>query len=211
VRPRLQKLVGPVTGAVNGLIEREVRAFMASDTFADFWVRVNTRAQQTFVRLLRGEDAGAVSLQGDQVVLDVSEVIDQVKRRLVARGLTVVDNVPIPDIDEQIVLMDAPQRGQARTIYAFANPVAKWLILVVAALYLATLLFVGRKPRMAVAVGLALSANGLLLALSLSVASCSSTRWPVRRSVRQVRCSPTRCWHATGVEHRDDSPCGALT
>ena len=35
--------------------------------------------------------------------------------------------------------MDAPQLEQARTIYAFANPVAKWLILLVAALYLAAL------------------------------------------------------------------------
>ena len=55
-RPRLQKLVGPLAGAVNGLIEREVRAFVASDAFADIWVRVNTRAQQALVRVLKGDD-----------------------------------------------------------------------------------------------------------------------------------------------------------
>ena len=75
-RPRLQKLVGPLSGAVNGLIEREVRAFVASDTFADIWVRVNTRAQQGLVRVLRGDNTGAVSVQGEQVVLDVGDVID---------------------------------------------------------------------------------------------------------------------------------------
>ena len=67
----------------------------------------------------------------------MSDVIDQVKQRLVARGLTIVENVPIPDVDKQIVLLEAPQLAQARTIYAFANPLASWLILVVAALYLA--------------------------------------------------------------------------
>ena len=72
----------------------------------------------------KGEEGGAVSLQGDQVVLDLSEVIDQVKQRLVARGLTIVEKVPIPDKDRQIVLLEAPQLKQARTIYAFANPVA---------------------------------------------------------------------------------------
>ena len=113
-RPRLQKLVGPLSGAVNGLIDREVRAFVASDAFADIWVRVNTRAQQALVRLLKGEEGGAVSLQGDQVVLDLSDVIDQVKQRLVARGLTIVENVPIPDKDRQIVLLEAPQLKQAR-------------------------------------------------------------------------------------------------
>ncbi len=87
-RPRLEQLVGPLSGAINGLIEREVRAFIASDEFADLWVRVNTRAQQALQRVLKGERSGAVSLQGDQVVLDVDEVINQVKQRLVARGLT---------------------------------------------------------------------------------------------------------------------------
>ena len=168
-RPRLQKLVGPLSGAINGLIDREVRAFVASDAFADIWVRVNTRAQQALVRLLKGEEGGAVSLQGDQVVLDVSDVIDQVKQRLVARGLTIVENVPIPDVDKQIVLLEAPQLEQARTIYAFANPLARWLILVVAALYLAAFLLSRRRPRMTVIIGVALLANALLLALSLSI------------------------------------------
>ena len=169
-RPRLQKLVGPLSGAVNGLIDREVREFVASDVFADIWVRVNTRAQQALVRLLKGEeDTGAVSLQGDQVVLDLSDVIDQVKQRLVARGLTIVERVPIPDKDRQIVLLEAPQLAQARTIYAFANPVARRLILVVAALYLAAFWLAGRRPKMTVIIGVALVANALLLAWALSI------------------------------------------
>jgi hypothetical protein len=169
-RPRLQRLVGPLAGAINGFIDREVRAFVASDAFADIWVRVNTRAQQTLVRVLEGDESGAVSLQGDQVVLDVSEVIAQVQQRLVDRGLTIVENIPIPDVDKQIVLLDSPQLRQARTIYAFANPVAKWLILVVAALFLAALLLSRRRPRMTVTIGLVLAANALLVAWALSVA-----------------------------------------
>jgi hypothetical protein len=168
-RPRLQALVGPISGAVNGLIESQVREFVASDTFADFWVAANTRAQAALVRLLQGRDSGAISLQGDQVVLDVSEVIDQVKQRLVARGLTIVERVPIPDKDRQIVLMDAPQLAQARTIYAFANPVARWLIVVVALLYLAALVLSRRRPRMTVLIGAVLAANALVVALALSV------------------------------------------
>jgi hypothetical protein len=168
-RPRLQKMVGPLSGAVNGLIEREVREFVASDAFADVWIRVNTRAQQGLVRVLKGDTSGAVSVQGDQVVLDVSDVIDQVKARLVARGLTVVQNVPIPETDKQIVLLDAPQLERAQTIYAFANPLARWLIVVVAALYLAALLLARRRPRMTVTIGVVLAANALLVAFCLSV------------------------------------------
>ncbi|RYP84902.1 hypothetical protein EKO23_14100 [Nocardioides guangzhouensis] len=62
-RPRLQALVGPITGATNALIETQVREFLASDDFADLWVRVSTKAQQTLVRVLKGEESGAVSIQ----------------------------------------------------------------------------------------------------------------------------------------------------
>jgi hypothetical protein len=168
-RPRLQQLIGPLAGAINGLIDREVRAFVASDAFADIWVRVNTRAQQALVRVLEGDESGAVSVQGDQIVLDVGDVITQVQQRLVDRGLTIVENIPIPDVDKQIVLLDSPQLKQAQTIYAFTNPVARWLILVVAALYLAALLLSSRRPRMTVIIGAALAANALLVAFSLSV------------------------------------------
>jgi len=167
--PRLQLLVGPISGAVNGLIEREVRKFVASDAFADIWVTANTKAQQGFVRLLEGDDGGAISLQGDEVVLDVSEVIDAVKERLVARGLTVVEDLPIPQVDKQIVLLEAPGVKQARTIYAFAKPTATWLLPLVAALYFAAFLLWRRRPPMAVAIGILLMANMLVLAFVLSI------------------------------------------
>ena len=168
-RPRLELLVGPLAGAVNGLIESQVREFIASDAFEDLWVVANTRSQEVLMRLLTGEDAGAVSLQGDQVVLDVSEVIEAVKQRLVDRGLTIVESVPIPDRDRQIVLMDAPQLREVRTIYAFSNPVAQWLIVVVAALYLGAFVLARRRPRMAVAIGVVLALNALLVALALTI------------------------------------------
>ncbi|MEU6135383.1 hypothetical protein [Nocardioides sp. NPDC047086] len=167
--PRLERLVAPLAAAINSLVEREVRAFIASDEFADIWVRVNTRAQQTLQRLLNGDDTGAVSLQSDEVVLDVDEVIERVKERLVARGLTIVENVPIPETDRQIVLMEAPQLRQVRTIYAFSNPVAQWLLPVVGVLFLAALVLARRRPRMAVWIGAVVAANALLLALVLSI------------------------------------------
>jgi len=167
-RPRLQLLVGPLSAAINGLVEREVREFIASDEFAEIWRRVNTRAQAALQRILTGDDSGAVSLQDDQVVLDVDEVITQVKERLVERGLTIAENVPVPETDRQIVLMDAPQLRQARTIYAFSNPVAKWLLPIVGLLYLGAFLLARHRPRMTVWIGAIMAANALLLALLLS-------------------------------------------
>ncbi len=169
-RPRLQLLVGPLAGAVNGLIETQVRAFIASDAFRAFWITANTRVQQRLVQLLKGESSGAVSVQGGQVVLDVSDVIDQVKQQLVDRGLTFVNNAPqLPDQNRQIVLLDSPQLKQVRTIYAFTNPVAKWLLPIVGLLYLGALLLSRRRPRTTVIIGIVLAANALLIALILSI------------------------------------------
>ena len=168
-RPRLQRLVGPLAAAINSFIAGQVREFLASDQFAELWTAANVRAQQSLQRILKGDQSGAVQLQGDQVVLDLSDVIDQVKQRLVDRGLTILQNVPIPNVDKQIVLMDAPQLKQIRTIYAFANPLAQWLIVLVAALYLAALVLARRRPRMTVIIGALLAANAMLIALALSV------------------------------------------
>ena len=143
--------------------------FIASDEFAEFWTRVNTRAQEALHRILTGDDSGAVSLKDDQVVLDVDEVISRVKERLVDRGLTIAENIPVPETDRQIVLMDAPQLRQARTIYAFSNPVAKWLLPLVGLLFLGAFLLARRRPRMTVWIGAIVAANALLLALMLSV------------------------------------------
>lgn len=168
-QPRLQTLVGPLAGAINGLIETQVRNFLASDEFAEFWVTANTRLQQGLVRVLKGETTGAISQRGDQVVLDVSEVIDQVKQRLVARGLTMIENLPVADRDREIVLFDAPQLKKARTAYAVFNPLAQWLLAVVAVLYVAALVLSRRRARTTVIIGAVLAANSLLVAFALSV------------------------------------------
>ena len=103
-------------------------------------------------------------------MLDVDEVIDRVKERLVDRGLTIVENVPIPETDRQIVLMEAPQLRQLRTIYAFANPVAQWL-LAAGRPSCSWPRSCSRPPpaRMTVWIGAVVAANALLLALALSV------------------------------------------
>lgn len=167
--PRLDRLVGPISAAVNGFIDRQVRTFVASDAFSEFWVAANTRAQQVLYRVLTGDDTGPIALQGDQIVLDVSDAIDEVKAQLVAGGITFIDRVPLPAVDRQIVLMDAPQVRQMRTIYAFSNPVAIWLWPVVGLLYLMSWLLARRRARMAVWIGAIGTANALLLSLVLSI------------------------------------------
>ncbi|MGO4258097.1 hypothetical protein [Marmoricola sp. RAF53] len=168
-RPRLQLLVGPISGAVNGLIESQVNQFIASDAFEQIWTRVNIRTQQLLVALLNGDDTGPVTISAGEVVLDVTQIIDAVQAELVNRGLTFADRVPIPDKDRQIVLLDSDSLNQAQNIWAFTNPVAKWLLWVVLVMLLGAVLVSVRKARTTVWVGAILLANGLLVGLTLQI------------------------------------------
>jgi hypothetical protein len=103
------------------------------------------------------------------VVLDVSEVIDAVKARLVDRGMTFLEDAPIPQTDRQIVLMQAPRVAQMRTVYAFANPVARWLLPLVALLFVAAFVLARHRPRMTVAIGAVVAGNALLIAFVVAV------------------------------------------
>ena len=130
-RPKLQELSGSIAAGVYSLVERVVTEVVSSQQFADLWVTINIRAQQALVRILEGENTGAVRLEGDNVVLDLSEVITAVQQRLVDAGLTFVQNLPIPQVDKQIVLLNAPELRKAQTVYAFASPISTWALPVV--------------------------------------------------------------------------------
>lgn len=165
-RPRLQALIPVFAGAVNSFVANAATEVTQSQQFQDLWVKANAALQQEAVKFIEG-DTSAIKVQGDQVVLDTAPLIDTVKQRLVDRGLTIVENINIPEADRQVVLLTNDQLAQAQTIYMFAKPIMSWLIVVVALLYLAAVLLARRKGRMVLAVGVAFVVNALLIATGL--------------------------------------------
>jgi len=67
------------------------------------------------------------------------------------------------------VLLDSHELKQLRTIYAFGNPVARWMLPVVGLLLLGAFVLARNRPRMAVVIGAVVAANALLIALMLSI------------------------------------------
>ena len=134
--PSLKALVPIVAGAIDSLIAQVVDRLVRSDQFKQLWDLANTAAQKSLMAILEGRDDGPVSLQGDEVVLDISVLVDQVKQGLVDRGFAAAANINVPEADRQIVLLEAPQLAQIRTIYSFTSPVAAGLV------YIAILLLV---------------------------------------------------------------------
>jgi cell division protein FtsB len=166
--PKLQALSGPIASGVNNLIADQVTKLLDSDQFEQLWVTINTQLQQALIAALSGEPSGAVTIQGDQVVLDTGDLIEVVKQRLVDRGLSFAANIPVPPAaDRQVVLLTSPQLEQARAAYSLAQPVAQWLIYAVMLLFVVAVLVSRRRARMTMAAGIAIIIGAVVVRLAM--------------------------------------------
>ena len=167
--PSLKALVPIVAGAVDSLIAQVVDRLVRSDQFKQLWDLANTAAQKSLMAILEGRDGGPVSLQGDEVVLDISVLVDQVKQGLVDRGFAAAANLNIPEADRQVVLLEAPQLAQIRTIYTYTSPVAASLIFIALLLLILAVVLARRRPRMVAWAGGGAAVGGGLLVIGLGI------------------------------------------
>ena len=167
--PSLKALVPIVAGAIDSLIAQVVDRLVRSDQFQELWNLANTAAQKSLMAIREGNDADPVTLQGDEVVLDISALIDQVKQGLVDRGFGAAANISVPETDRQIVLLEAPQLAQIRTIYSLTSPIAASLIWIAVILLVGAVFLARRRPRMAAWAGGGAAVGGLGLVIGLGI------------------------------------------
>jgi hypothetical protein len=167
--PSLKALVPVIAGAIDSLIAQVVDRLVRSEQFEQLWDLANVAAQKSLMAILEGRDDGPVSLQGEDVVLDTGVLIDQVKEGLVARGFAAAANIEVPQAERQIVLLEAPQLAQIRTIYSFASPVAGSLIFIAVLLLVLAVVLARRRPRMVAWAGGGAAVGGAALIVGLGV------------------------------------------
>jgi hypothetical protein len=100
---RGQILAAPLTSALRGFVNDQVDSFLASDTFQRLWVQINERAHQRVVQVLEGDLPPSLQIEGNDVVLNVVPVLNQVLARIGERspeifGRTV--DLPTVSVDE---------------------------------------------------------------------------------------------------------------
>ena len=162
-------LSAPIAAGVNKLIGEIVQGFIASDAFQKVWVTLAGATQKSVVAILQGGNEGPVQMQGDQVVLDISDLLTAVQSQLVAQGVSLADKVTIPESDRQIVLFEAPVVAQLQFVYSLTSPILQWFPLLMAILFGLAITLARRRPRMVLAVGIALVVTGGLTTWALGV------------------------------------------
>jgi hypothetical protein len=163
----LSTFAGSIASGVGGLIHSVVAKIVASPVVKNIWIHGNRIAHTQLVRALSGQSSSLTTSNG-KVVIGLGPFIDQVKHRLAARGLTVVDKLPY--INPTIPLFDARYLVRARSLYS-ALTALKWALPLITLILLAAGVYVARRHRRAlIGVGLGVAGSMLVLGIGLAVA-----------------------------------------
>ena len=108
VPPKAAQLVGnlqgPITNGLKQLVSGTVERVVTSNAFETVWVEGNRRVHSALDKALTGRADGAVSLENNQVAIDVAPIVAKVKERLVSAGLGVA--AKIPDVHTNFVVFE---------------------------------------------------------------------------------------------------------
>jgi hypothetical protein len=170
--PRLSNLVatfsGPIANGINGFIGTAVARIVASPAMATLWVQGNRVAHAGLVRVLSGQGNGTFSVVNGEVVLSLAPMITEVKDRLSARGLTIVDK--IPPVNATFPLFAAPNLQKAQHGYRLLLTL-KWVLPILSIALLVGGILVARVRRHAlIGAALGFAASMLVLAAGLAIA-----------------------------------------
>ncbi|MBB1245684.1 hypothetical protein GL263_19265 [Streptomyces durbertensis] len=123
-----EQLAGPLRSALRSVVERVVGEVVASDAFERAWVTANGEAHDALLTVLTGRDGGVVRAEGDDVQLDLGEVVDRVRDRLVDAGFE--QAAAIPDSERTITLFHAEELSRAQDTLRLLTVLGVWLPLV---------------------------------------------------------------------------------
>lgn len=170
-RPRLEKALGKLgnslEGAVRSFVQDRAQDIVASDAFEKLWTEANRRIHAAVDKALTGSGGGAIKLTNDAVEIDLGPVIDQVKQRLVAEGLTVAQR--IPEIHTSFTVFQSQDIGKIKTGFRLLELASTWLPIIAVVCLVAGVLLSAHRRRSLVAAVLGVAFAALLLGIALTV------------------------------------------
>ncbi|MCM2388976.1 hypothetical protein [Streptomyces albipurpureus] len=169
-RPRLAKALGKLGGslesALRSFVQDKAEAVVASDGFKTIWIDANRKAHAAVDKALTGSGGGAVELTDDSVQIDLGPVVDQVKQRLVADGLTVAGK--IPEVHTEITIFRSDDIGKVKTGFRLLQLAGYWLPVLALLLVVVGVLLAVRRRRALVAAALGVAFALAVLGVALT-------------------------------------------
>lgn len=172
VPPRVAELLGdldgPITNGLKRLVSGTVERVVTSSAFETVWVNGNRRAHAAFDEVLTGGAEGTVSLENNQVVIDVGPIVAEVKDELVSAGFSPA--AKIPDVHTSFVVFASEDIGKVKTYLRVLQILGGWLPVIALLIAAAGVYAAFNRRRALIGAAVAVFVAMLFLGISLTVA-----------------------------------------
>lgn len=155
---KLDFIAGPLTGELLALTQELTHEVLTSPRFQAAWKGMLRLSHGAAVRVIKGETALDIEEGTGRVTLDVGELADAVRDRLVEAGLYFLEKVPVPQRTTTLVLFDSSQLGMVRQGIDILNALNWLLPLLALSLFAAAVLVSEDRRRCLMICGAALAA-----------------------------------------------------
>jgi hypothetical protein len=172
--PRAEQALGlleaPATEGLTRLVETTIDRVVASDAFSQIWETALRATHTQFVAALQGDPDAALEIGGEGTLsIQLGPIIEEVKERLLDRGIDFASNIPV--VERSIVVAQADALVLVQTIYTLAVAVGTWLPFLVLLLLAAGVLVAKRRSR-----ALVWTAGGFALVMLVTLAGFGTGR-----------------------------------
>lgn len=161
-------IVPKVPEAAASLVQESVDKYVASPDFRELWVNVNKEAHPEVLAMLRGEQTGSLSVQGDAIVLNLGDVAAQLRERMVAEGVPLADQIPA--VDASVQLLSRPAVKELVPAFDLLEKLSVILPVLTLILLVGGIVLSARQGRTMVVGGIGLVVMMLLLVLFIFLA-----------------------------------------
>ncbi|MGB3438094.1 MAG: hypothetical protein WBA97_05000 [Actinophytocola sp.] len=156
-------LADKVPASAQPLVDQSVNSFVRSDEFRQLWITVNREVHPEVLAMLRGEEGGSLSVQGDAIVLDLGDVATLLRQRMTEAGAPFAEQ--IPRINASVELISRPAVRQLVPAFDLLEKLSVVLPIVALGLLIGGVAVAGGRGRVLVVGGVGLVVMMLLLVL----------------------------------------------
>ena len=151
-------LAAPIAERVQNATEAAALRLFESDRFETLWENANERAHTRVVDVLTG-GGPRVSTEDGTIAINTEQIFENVKERLDARGITLLDDTTLPESKQEFVLFESKTLADVQGLVDLLQKVA-WVLPVLAlACFAGAIGLSGRRRRtvLRAALGVALA------------------------------------------------------
>ncbi|MEU2832508.1 hypothetical protein ABZ667_28240 [Streptomyces lavendulae] len=171
VPPELGKLLGglsgPITSGITQLVSGTVSKVVTSDQFATLWADANRAVHSSLDKALTGKGGGVVSLENNQVAIDIGPFVAKVKDQLVSSGFTPA--AKIPEVHTSFVVYQSKDIGKYKSYFRLLQITGTWLPVIAVLIAAAGVFTAVNRRHGLIGAALGVAVAMLLLGIALTV------------------------------------------